>query len=254
MKNIFPVLLLGLSVFLGLSAHAGETPVSSTLSRLKSVPLAELPGKAADLVSSAATNVQAKIAVDVVKAAIGLNPAAARAIVGSICASTPSVAAIVAATATELLPQQAAMFAQVAAAAAPKMAGEIVTAVCKVTPNAYQAIAEAVASVVPDAAKEILAGVAAARPDLKKAIDNTLALYTKAIPSVSVVLAQVSVSSSAVATLSSGEFVTAHNLPPPIPVTPVTLPTADPSLNYPVPNGSYRYENPTNRPPLGGGH
>ncbi len=208
MKKIFYFLAVGLLISLGFCAQASDTPVSSSLSLLKSVPLAELPGKAAALVAAANTNVQAQTTVDVVKAAVGLNPAAAPAIVGSIAAGTPSVAAIAAATAASVLPQQAALIAQTAAAAAPKMAGKIVEAVCKVVPTAYKAIAEAVAEVVPDAAREILAGVAAALPNLKDAITEALTIYKTAVPSVSLVLAQAT-SSSLEATLASGLPVTA---------------------------------------------
>lgn len=203
MKTTSYFLAVGLTVSLGFCALAGETLTSPTLSILKSVPLAELPGKAAAIVATANAKVQVQTTVDVVKAAVGLNPAAAPAIVGSIAASTPSVAAIAAATAASVLPQQAALLAQTAAAAAPKMAGQIVEAVCKVAPKSYKAIAEAVAEVAPDAAREILAGIAAALPNLKEAITNALAIYKTSVPSVSLVLAQTA-STSLEATLASG--------------------------------------------------
>ena len=193
MKIIPNIIAIGLVVSLVFGAQAGGSSASPTLSILKSVPLAELPSKAAELVAAAKVKDQAKTTVDVVKAAIGLNPAAAAAIVGAIAASTPSVAAIAAATAARLLPEQAALLAQIAATAAPKMAGKIVEAVCKVAPKAYLAIAEAVAAVVPGATREILAGVAAALPALRSAINNVLANYKDktAIPSVSQLLKEV---------------------------------------------------------------
>ena len=80
MKKISCFLAVGLLVSLGVCAPASETPASPTLSILKSVPLAELPGKAAALVAAANAKVQAQTTVDVVKAAVGLNPAAAPAI------------------------------------------------------------------------------------------------------------------------------------------------------------------------------
>ena len=250
MKSIFPILAVGLLLSQGVSAQSGETPASPTLSILKSVTLAELPGQAAALVAAADTKSQAKTAVDVVKAAVGLNPAAAPAIVASICASTPSVAAIVAATAAGLLPQQAAYLAQVAAAAAPKMAGKIVEAVCKIAPDDYKAVADAVASVVPDASREILEGVVAALPGLKDAIDSALTNYKSATPSVSVVLAQVA-SSSNIATLASGlptgDSPIAHGGPKP----PYQPRTSDPgSVNIggagsgQVPPGGQNYSTP----------
>jgi len=204
MKKIFSFLAVALLLVFSNSVQCSETPASQTLSILKSVPLAELPGKAAALVSAAPGKKQVEIAVDVVRAAVGLNPAGAPAIVASISAGTPAVAPTVAATAASLLPQQAAALAQIAAASSPKMAGKIVEAVCKVVPDAYRTIAEAVAKVVPDASKEILAGVAAALPALKDDINNVLAVYATVVPPVNLILAQVADRSGSLATLSTG--------------------------------------------------
>jgi len=186
------VMTIGVGILLAaaLAANAAETPVSASLSILKSVPSAELPGRAAALVAAADAKSQVQTTVDVVKAAIGLNPAAASAIVASIAASTPDMAAVAAATAASQLPKQAEILAQAAAAAAPKQAGKIVEAVSQVVPQAYQAVAQAVAEVVPSAAKEILAGIAAALPNLKDSITTALAAYKGATPAVSQILAQ----------------------------------------------------------------
>ena len=216
MKKIISFIAVALLLACSNSAQSSETPASRTLSILKSVPLAELPGKAATLVSDAPGKKQAEIAVDVVRAAVGLNPAGAPAIVASISAGTPAVAPIVAATAAVLLPQQAAVLAKIAAASAPKMAGKIVEAVCKVVPDAYRAVAEAVAEAVPNASKEILAGVAAALPTLKDDINNALAVYTTVVPPVNLILAQVGERSGSLATLATGmpvNSVVAHGGP-----------------------------------------
>jgi len=242
------VLLLGIGTLLSLnlSARAAETATSHSLSLLKSVTLAELPGKAAALVSAADEKSLVSTTVDVVKAAIGLNPAAAAAIVGSIAAATPKAAATAAATAASLLPQQAAVLAQAAAGAAPKQAGQIVEAVCRIAPNAYKSVAKAVAAAVPTANREILAGVAAAIPSLKDAINNTLALYKGAVPSVNSVLAQTSIASSpSEVTLAAGSPV-AHGITPPPPTSlggpaPVILPNTS---NEPGPNNGRNYANP----------
>ena len=204
MNIISRFLAVGLVVSLVFCAQADSPPASPTLSILKSVPLAELPSKAAELVAAAKVKDQAKITADVVKAAIGLNPAAAAAIVGAIAARTPAVAAIAAATAARLLPKQAAALAQIAATAAPKLAGKIVEAVCKAVPRDFLAIAEAVAAVVPGAAREILLGVAAALPALRNAITDILAHYKdKTLPSVSQLLREAA-SNTLQATQGSG--------------------------------------------------
>jgi hypothetical protein len=226
------------------SVQAAEKATSPSLSILKSVPLAELPSKAAALVTAAKADTQIQTAVDVVKAAVGLNPAAATAVVGSIAAGTPEVAPVAAATAASLMPKQASLIAQAAAAAAPKQAGKIVEAVCLVAPDAYKAIAQAVAEAVPGAAKEILAGVASAIPSLKDAINNALAVYKGAAPSVNRVLTQVASAPSPV-TLAAGVTpkVGGQGTPyQPRSGTPVNLtpddgtPVIDRPLNYSAPD------------------
>ena len=192
MNILKTVLTIGVGVLFATvsAANAAETPASASLSILKSVPSAELPGRAAALIAAADAKSQIQTTVDVVKAAIGLNPAAALSIVGSIAASTPDMAAVAAAVAASLLPQEAEILAQAAAAAAPKQAGKIVEAVSRVVPLSYQAIAKAVNEAVPGAAKEILAGIAAALPNLKDAINTALAAYKGSSLSVNQVLAQ----------------------------------------------------------------
>jgi hypothetical protein len=126
----------------------------------------------------------------VVKAAVGLNPAAAAAIVGTIAQSTPEMASVAAATAVTLMPGQAIAIARAAAAAAPSEAGKIVEAVCRVVPNAYKGVANAVAGVVPGAGKAILAGISSAIPTLKDSINEILASYNGGNPPVGDVLGQ----------------------------------------------------------------
>ena len=168
-----------------------DAAVSPAMSVLTTVTSAELPAKAAELVASADSKNLKQTTIDVVKAAVGLNPAAAPAIVGSIAHSSPSMAATAASTAVTLVPNQLALIARAAAAAAPSQAGPIVEAICRVLPVNYQKAANAVAEVVPGAGKEILSGIVAAIPELKDSINQTLAGYNGKIPSVSTVLTQV---------------------------------------------------------------
>jgi hypothetical protein len=173
-------------------ANAAENSTSlPTLGVLSTVGSAELPAKAAELVTQANPKNLKSATIDIVKAAVGLNPAAAPAIVGSIAQASPDMAATAAATAVTLVPNQVLVIAKAAAAAAPAKAGEIVEALCRVLPADYQIVAEAVADVVPGAAREILAGIAAAMPQLKDAINQTLASYQGNIPSVSSALTQI---------------------------------------------------------------
>ena len=173
--------------------RAGDTPPANPFfGTLSAVSPAELPAKSAELVSQANSKNLLETTANVVKAAVGLNPAAAAAIVGTIAQSTPKMASVAAATAVALVPNQAIAIAHAAAAAAPSEAGKIVEAVCRVVPNAYKAVANAVAGVAPGMGKAILAGISAAIPALQEPIGKVLASNNGGNPSVSDVLGQVS--------------------------------------------------------------
>src|SRR5437879_4851557 len=101
---------------------------------LKSVPAAELPARAAQLVQAAKTKERESVTIGVVKASVELNPAAAPAIVGAIARAVPDMAAVAAGVAAAEQPNQASAIARAAAAAAPAKAGKIVAAVCKAVP------------------------------------------------------------------------------------------------------------------------
>jgi len=248
--KVILALVIGALLAPAFSGRAANPAASPSLSILKSVPLAELPGKAAALVATADAKSQVQTAMDVIKSAIGLNPAAAPAIVGSVAARTPEIAAVAAATAASLLPRQAAALAQVAAAAAPKFAGKIVEAVCAVAPDSYKAIAQAVADAVPSAAREILAGVASAIPSLKDAINKALALYKT--PSVNLVLSQIA-GTTILAASSPGLTVTPRVNPTPAPTPSLPLPPVnlDPQNYTQVPSGGRNYSNANPPPPSG---
>ena len=242
-----------LAAAMALGANAGDEPKASpALSVLSTATAAELPAKASDLVAKADAKTLKQTTIDVVKVAVGLNPAAAPAVVGSIAQRTAPMAPTAAATAVALVPNQVLLIAKAAAAAAPTKAGAIVEAICRVLPADYQIVASAVADVVPGSGREILAGVAAALPQLKDAINQALASYQGSIPSVSTVLAQVAQSESAAAIASAGTPASASSSagttpvvrgptvgPPPTPPagTPTTV---DPGTGGVIPNGEGR--------------
>lgn len=167
---------------------ADSSAANPALPVLSAVTQAELPAKASELVVQASDKSRQQTTIEVVSAAVGLNPAAAPAIVGSIAQSSPEMASVAAATAVGLVPNQVEAIARAAAAAAPAKAGQIVQAICSVLPKEYKAVAEAVAEVVPGAGREILAGVSAAIPALQDSINKVLASNAGSIPSVSSVL------------------------------------------------------------------
>jgi hypothetical protein len=224
---------------------AGETPAANPFfGTLSTVSPAELPAKSAELVAQADSKNLASATADVVKAAVGLNPAASAAIVGTIAKSTPEMTSVAAATAVALVPNEAINIAHAAAAAAPAEAGKIVEAVCRVVPNVYKEVAETVAEVAPGAGKAILAGVSAAIPALQDSISKVLAASSNvANPSVSDVLNQVSATA---AVAYSGDVVSAPHYGGPyggfgVPITPINV---EPGNGAPVATGARQYHLP----------
>jgi hypothetical protein len=188
-----PIAIIVLSVvFLAAGNSFGkDTPKANPFNEvLAAVPAAELPAKAADLVLHSRGRDRQATTVNVVKSAVGMNPAAAPAIVGAIARAVPNMASVAAGAAAAEQPKQAAAIAKAAAAAAPSKAGKIVGAVCRAVPNAYRNIAVAVFEVVPGAGKEIVNAVAAALPDLKPYIESALAGYGGNVVSVADILDQ----------------------------------------------------------------
>ncbi len=240
-------------------SRADQTPVANPfLADLSTATQAELPAKAADLVAQAGAKQQSQTTIDVVKAAVGLNPAAAAIIVGSIAQTTPAMAAVAAGTAVGLVPDQATTIARVAAAAASPQAGKIVEAICRVLPADYSAVAEAVAEVVPGAGREILTGVSTAIPALQAPIAKALATSKDSVPVVSRVLVQLVPTGPLTSFEGLDSFTPANSqflyAPPPSdptpqirppyvapPVSPINL---DPSLGGVVPPGGRNYAYP----------
>jgi hypothetical protein len=191
MKVITSVLLSVVFPF-ACNSFAKDAPASNPfITVLAEVPAAELPAKAADVVSQAKRRERKPITVNVVKAALSFNPAAAPAIVGAIARAVPEMASIAAGTAAVQQPKQASAIAKAAAAGAPSQAGAVVKAVCLAVPSEYREIAAAVSHAVPGASKEILKAVVAALPDLKPSMEKVLAGYGGNVPSVDVTLDEV---------------------------------------------------------------
>ena len=182
------VTLIGLGPF---NCLAQETPgVNPFKATLSAVPSAELPAKAAELVKSAKSREREATTINVVKAAVTLNPGAAAPTVGAIARAVPEMAALAAATAAAGQPRQAGAIARAAAASAPSKVAKIVAAVCQAVPNDYRSVATSVAQVSPTSAREILKSVETAVPELKPYIDRELAGYGLTVPPVAETLDQ----------------------------------------------------------------
>ena len=252
--SFLAAIVLATAVKVSAGENNGANPFFASLS---AATAAELPAKAAGLVSQADPKNLKQTTMDVVKVAVGLKPAAAPAIVESIAQSSPAMVVIAAATAVSLVPDQAAIIARAAAVAVPTKAGQIVEAICRVVPGAYQKVATAVAEVVPDAGREILTAVSTAIPTLKDSINTVLASYNGNVPSVSSVLAKVTPSIEVARTVP--QATTAPQLSQPTFNTPSLAPptfgpgfTASSPLNLginpgnssQVPTGSRGYASP----------
>lgn len=208
---------------------------------LAAVPLAELPVKAADLVLRAKPKDRKATTVDVVKGAVGINPAAATSIVGAIARAVPDMASTAAAAAATEQPKQASAIAKAAAAAAPSQAGAIVKAVCHAVPVYYPNVAVAVSQVVPGANKEIVQAVGAAQPALRPSIERVLAGYNGKVASVGGALAEAvwvaqnqAQSTPAAATLPQAAAPTPAPAATIATITPGVTPAVTPAVTPPV--------------------
>ena len=245
-SKIKGVLTLGLIFGCGVALAKDEPRVIALQETFRKVPAAEVPAKAADIVSQTDASSRNAVAADVVKAALKKRSTIAPSLVGAICRKAPETAPTVAATAAELQPKQAKVIAQAAAAAAPAQAGEIVKAVCKVAPRQYREVALAVSKVAPNSAREILAGLSEALPTLRPRIDQAIASSKGQPLVVASVLDRVAPADASLAVASG---VTA---PPPVrgptiagPYIPLsTTPTNLPPTGGDMPAGSRDYSPP----------
>ena len=166
MKRIV-ILAISLACASSFTSFAKDsTKVNPFTRTLSSVPAAELPAKAAELVKRVKGHARTAATENVVKAALGMNPAAAPAIVAAISRAVPQMASVAAGTAAEEQPQLAVAIAKAAAVAAPSMVEKIVVAVCRAVPNQSRNIAKVVSDAVPGSSKEVQKAVASVAPQL----------------------------------------------------------------------------------------
>ena len=162
-------------------ASAKDESAAAIKSELKKVTTAEMPAKAAMLVSEAKPENRDTVAASVVRIAVKSKPTLTLAVVGAVAQKSPETAPTVAATAAELQPKQASQIAQAAAAAAPAKAAEIVKAVAKVLPKSHREVALAVSQVAPNSSEEVFAGIPASatssanQPESPDAVNNSRA-------------------------------------------------------------------------------
>lgn len=240
--------LVGVGVACALqAADEGFANASGFKADLKSVPPAEMPAKAAQIVASAKDSARTDVTIGVVTAALEVSPTAAPAVVGAIAGKCKDVAATAAGTAASLQPKQAAAIARAAAAAAPSKTRQIVLAVCKAAPAESRNVAIEVAKVVPSAARDVVEAFGDIIPSLKPAIHQVLAKYNGKVPSVVTVIdeaVQLANSEPAATTASATAASRGPRVGPPywpLPRVPTNVP---PPFGGEVPPGGRNYARP----------
>ncbi len=109
-----------------------------------SVPVPEMPAKAASLVKSADKKDRQAVAITAVRAIVLKHKAAAPLVISAISKVAPELAPVVAAAGAEIATEQAATIANAAAVAAPAHAVEVSVAVGKAAPAQSSSVASAV--------------------------------------------------------------------------------------------------------------
>jgi hypothetical protein len=109
-----------------------------------SVPVPEMPAKAAELVSKAEKKDKQAVAVTAVRAAVQKHRAAGPLVISAISKAAPELAAAIAVAASELSKDQAPLLARAAAVSAPAQANEVIAAVSEAVPTQAPSVAATV--------------------------------------------------------------------------------------------------------------
>jgi hypothetical protein len=104
-------------------------PASQVATTLSSVPLPELPAKAASLVADAKNKDKESVAIAAVDFTASEHPSSISAVVAALVGALPGSAPLIASDAVKLLPDQAAAIGGAAIGAAPKLANQITDAI-----------------------------------------------------------------------------------------------------------------------------
>ena len=138
MKRTFTTaaLLIALAISITSASALTSNQVQEIKKQVLSVPVPEMPAKAAEVVSSAKAKDRQAVAVTAVRAVVMKHRAAAPLVISAISKAAPELAPVVAGVAAELVVDQSTAIVAAAAAAAPAQATEIRQAVPAATPIA----------------------------------------------------------------------------------------------------------------------
>ena len=121
-------------------ANSAAGSVTEYIATLNQGTRAELPVRVVALVRQVKPAERRAAILNVIRAAIAVNPAATTAVVSSLARAFPALAPLIAATAAKAQPAQAVEIARVAAAVSTPLAEEIRRAVCQVAPELCEKI------------------------------------------------------------------------------------------------------------------
>jgi len=172
MKTKLITLVGGVALLAGITVTPAvfASEFSDASKALSGSTVLELPAKAADLVAKTPVADQKRMAIAVIKAAVGLKPSAAVAVVSTVSRENPATAPVVALTAATLQHERINQIIKAAVAAAPSEASDIVAALLKGFPQDYGVIAVSAASGSPSSGRAILNVVADNVPALQDSI------------------------------------------------------------------------------------
>ena len=165
---------------------APQVPAPVLADGLRAVSPAELPARAAEMVSRASAETRLAVAGEVVRQVGLVNPAIVQIVVGAIARVAPEAADPAAIAAVSIRPRELELFARTAAAAAPAQALGIVSAFCKEQPENFDVAAIAVAKAAPGQDEKILQAISVALPSLKFAMDRAYAEVSRNSQKISV--------------------------------------------------------------------
>jgi hypothetical protein len=121
---------------LATSVHALTTvQVQDIKKSVLSVPVPEMPARAAEIVTSAQKKDRQAVAITAVRAVVQKHSAAAPLVIAAVSKAAPEVASAVAVAASEVAKDQAPAIARAAAVSVPARAVEIGAAVSKAVPS-----------------------------------------------------------------------------------------------------------------------
>jgi uncharacterized protein YbaA (DUF1428 family) len=150
-----------------LSSQGNKAVSSTPFIALSSVPVPEMPAKAAELVSGAPVADREQTAREVLRAVATMTRSGVLPyVVSAICRSNPETAGTAVATAIALQPDDILVFSEAAIKAAPERMADVVVAACKADPPSFANVALVASRQMPSSNDLVLVALVRAIPGL----------------------------------------------------------------------------------------